>query len=741
MEYMSISRRSVTQHVATRGEIPCESPTSSEQIEQYKAWFARDAERNSVLNDQKKIKAYQDESLQSTTVNNQEIRLFAPFHQEFSALQTFTRGQLCTLGVLACSFLLGIFFFHIGMVVVLIAFISIIYLADLLITVVLSAQTLNLSVEEHIDDNLVNALQDMEWPRYTILCPLYHETEVVAQFVQAMQKLDYPVDRLQILFLTEFDDTATRLAIQSLHLPPHFSIIIVPDGKPRTKPRACNYGLLQATGDYVVIFDAEDIPDPLQLKKAVLAFANQGQKTACVQAKLNFYNSEQNLLTRWFTAEYSLWFDLTLPGLQKLGVPLPLGGTSNHFRTHMLRELGAWDAYNVTEDCDLGLRIASYGYKTAVLDSTTYEEANSQFKNWFRQRSRWIKGYLQTYLVYMRHPQVYLRPERLGEFLSLQFFVGGKTGVLFINPLMWALVVGYILLRPVALYHVLFPGPVLYMGAMCLIFGNFFYIYSHLLGCMKRGHYGLVKWTLTIPIYWAMASVAAFIALEQLIFKPHYWEKTKHGLHLHNASSMTKITVITEEVNAAEGVLQFVAELQAKGISASQTGELVTTNVSSNISVTNDDIEIELTEQTVRLRMHTSAEHIVQPMLFDDSECDDTTIRLPRWTPVSQRNLPDTPRPVENNAECDDTTIRLPRLTPAFRQKLLDTPIPVENDSECDDTTIRLPRWTPVSRQKLLDTPIPVELEQIQDVSVSDERARPLATTVVQLMLFEEQER
>ncbi|GAC1402867.1 MAG: hypothetical protein NVSMB49_19560 [Ktedonobacteraceae bacterium] len=677
MEYMSIFRRNVTQRVETSGEISCVSTIDKEQIDQYKAWFVKDAERNSVLNDQKKIKAYQDESLRSTTVNNQEIRLFAPFHREFSALQTFTRGQLCTFGMLACGFLLGIIFFHIGMVVVLIALISIIYLADLLITLMLSAQTLNLSVEEHIDDNLVNALQDVEWPCYTILCPLYHEAEVVPQFVQAMQKLNYPVDRLQILFLTELDDIATRLAIQSLRLPQHFSIITVPDGKPRTKPRACNYGLLQATGDYVVIFDAEDVPDPLQLKKAVIAFANQGKKTACVQAKLNFYNSEQNLLTRWFTAEYSLWFDLTLPGLQKLGVPLPLGGTSNHFRTHLLRELGAWDAYNVTEDCDLGLRMASYGYKTAVLDSTTYEEANSQFKNWIRQRSRWIKGYLQTYLVYMRHPQVYLRPERLGEFLSLQLFVGGKTGVLFINPLMWALVVCYILLRPVNLYHVLFPGPVLYMGAICLIFGNFFYIYSHLLGCMKRGHYGLVKWTLTIPIYWAMASVAAFIALQQLIFKPHYWEKTKHGLHLHNVNSMTKITVITEEVKAAKEVLQFFAKLQAKGISASQTGELVATNVSSNISVTNDDIEIELTEQIVRLRMHTSIEHIVQPMLFDDSEYDETTLRLPR-------------------------------VTSDFRQKLP-------------------------------ETPIPVELEQIKGVSVSDERVSLLATTVVQLMLFEEE--
>ena len=326
--------------------------------------------------------------------------------------------------------------------------------------------------------------------------------------------------------------------------------------------------------------------------------------------------------------------------------------------------------------------MAHYGYKTAVLNSTTYEEANSQFQNWIRQRSRWIKGYLQTYLVYMRRPHVYLRPERLGEFLSLQIFVGGKTGVLFVNPLMWALVVWYILFRPVALYHVLFPGPVLYMGAICLIFGNFFYVYSHLLGCMKRGQFGLVKWTLTIPIYWAMASVAAFIALQQLIFKPHYWEKTKHGLHLHKSRTVLRTTVITEEtvapekVAATEKMVRVLTQLQAKGILPSHIGELVATNVSSNISVTSDDIDIELTEQTMRLRMHTSREHTMQPTLFDDSEYD-------------------------------------------------------------DDTIIQLPRLTAHSQWSLPDTPIPVEPEKLQDVSIPAESA--LTTTVVQLMLFEEQ--
>jgi hypothetical protein len=291
---------------------------------------------------------------------------------------------------------------------------------------------------------------------------------------------------------------------------------------------------MQATGQYVVIYDAEDVPEPLQLKKAVLTFANHGSNLACVQAKLNFYNPEQNLLTRWFTAEYSLWFDLILPGLQRTGLSIPLGGTSNHFQIQTLRALGAWDAFNVTEDCDLGLRLARYHFETVILNSVTFEEANSQTKNWIRQRSRWIKGYMQTYLVQMRRPLRYLNPNRFREFVSLQLVIGSKALVLFLNPLLWLLFILYFVLQPEAshTYHMLFPKPLLYIGTFSLIFGNFFYMYVYLLACMRRKQYQLVKWTLFIPFYWLMMSAAACMALYQLIWKPHYWEKTEHGLHL-----------------------------------------------------------------------------------------------------------------------------------------------------------------------------------------------------------------
>jgi cellulose synthase/poly-beta-1,6-N-acetylglucosamine synthase-like glycosyltransferase len=518
-------------------------------IMRYAEWLSRETRRSNSVGFDEENNKYTEDSLKPIMVGGQEVRLFAPFLHTLSAHRTLTSGQTLTLGTIALTWLLGLLFFGVKLLTATLAVLILLYFGTLLVNFWLSTRTLAQSSEEQIDDAVVHALVDADWPRYTILCPLYHEAEVVPQFVQAMLHLDYPIEKLEILLLTEEDDTETRNAIEAMRLPAHFSIVTVPPGVPRTKPRACNFGLLQATGDYVVIYDIEDIPDPLQLKKAVLTFANHGADLACVQAKLNYYNAEQNLLTRWFTVEYSLWFDLILPGMQHTGLPLPLGGTSNHFRTQTLRLLGAWDAFNVTEDCDLGLRMARSHFKTAMLDSTTYEEANSRVKNWLRQRSRWIKGYMQTYLVHMRLPFYYLHYRRLREFLSLQLVIGGKTAVLFVNPMMWLLLVVYILFRPLlgGMYHMLFPAPILYMGTLCLIFGNFFYAYSHLVGCLKRGQYGLIKWALFIPIYWMMISVAAFIAFFQLIFKPHYWEKTQHGFHLPLFRSPAPIIVKKEE--------------------------------------------------------------------------------------------------------------------------------------------------------------------------------------------------
>ena len=372
-------------------------------------------------------------------------------------------------------------------------------------------------------------------PVYSILCPLYKEAEVLPIFLKAIGEIDWPKDKLDVILLLEQDDIKTIEAAKSMDLPPYARTLIVPHSLPKTKPKACNYGLSFAKGEFIVIYDAEDIPESKQLKKAYLGFKSSPKDIRCLQAKLNYYNPQQNLLTRFFTAEYSLWFDVILTGLQTINTSIPLGGTSNHFRTADLLELEGWDPFNVTEDCDLGIRLFKKGYKTAVIDSTTLEEANSHLGNWIRQRSRWIKGYMQTYLVHMRKPSSFIRENGIHAFV-FQLTVGGKVAFLFINPILWVATILYFSLYAIVgpTIESLYPPIVFYMAVFSLIFGNFLCLYYYMIGCAKREHWGLMKYIFLIPLYWLFASIAAFLALYQLIVKPHFWEKTRHGLHLKN---------------------------------------------------------------------------------------------------------------------------------------------------------------------------------------------------------------
>lgn len=450
-----------------------------------------------------------------------------------SALYTVTPGQKRVFLVLGLFFGCALFLNWHFTLEALLALVTLIYFLDVLFSMFLVYRSFSRDVEFKITRDEIETMPDSAWPSYTVFCPLYKEASVLGQFVEAMNRLEYPRDRLQILLLLEEDDTETLDEVRAMVLPPAFKTLVVPHSLPKTKPKAMNYALDYARGEFVVIYDAEDIPDPLQLKKAYLAFRKAAPNTVCVQAKLNFYNAEQNLLTKIFAAEYSLWFDLVLPGLQSFGAPIPLGGTSNHFRLASLRVLGGWDAFNVTEDCDLGIRLAHHGYATAIFDSTTWEEANSELGNWYRQRSRWVKGYIQTFLVHMRNWKAFFK-RRATDFFSFQITVGGKVFAMFVNPFMWSVTLAYFLFRPQIGHFIesFFPGPVLYMGVFSFIFGNFFYMYKYMMGCAKRRFDGLIKYTLLVPFYWLGMSVAAWKAFYELILKPHYWSKTKHGLHL-----------------------------------------------------------------------------------------------------------------------------------------------------------------------------------------------------------------
>ena len=368
-------------------------------------------------------------------------------------------------------------------------------------------------------------------PVYSILVPLYREEKVLPALMTKLSALDYPASQLQILLLIEEDDQVTRAALGRISLDDRFETVLIPPRGPRTKPKACNVGLQHARGEFCVIYDAEDRPAPDQLLKAVAAFRALPSWVVCVQAELQYWNPWTNWLTRCFAAEYALNFSLVLRGLDRFRVPIPLGGTSNHFRADALRELGGWDPYNVTEDADLGMRIARRGWAVRMFVSVTEEEANSQIGNWIRQRSRWIKGYYQTWLVHMRSPGQLLHDLGLRQFLGFQLTLGFSSLTGLLNPIFWALAIVYLISGP-AHIRALFPGPILYLGIVSMLIGNLLMMQSMMAGCMDRGLYAAVRTMLAIPLYWALMSVAAYKALFQLLrpSRRHYWELTQHGL-------------------------------------------------------------------------------------------------------------------------------------------------------------------------------------------------------------------
>lgn len=450
-----------------------------------------------------------------------------------SARRVLLNWQSVFIGLMILIFIAGLAIDKLEMAILFIAALSVVYFFDMAFNLYLVLKSINSSNEIVSSQEEVDALKDDELPVYSIFCPLFKEAHMIPGFLRAIEKLEWPKDKLDIMLLLEENDKKTIAAARAMALPYYVRIVVVPYSLPQTKPKACNYGLSFARGEYVVIYDAEDIPDPLQLKKAFLGFKKVSRSVGCLQAKLNYFNPHDNLLTRLFTAEYSLWFDVILPGLQSISTAIPLGGTSNHFRTKNLIDLEGWDSFNVTEDCDLGLRIFQQGFRTAIIDSVTYEEANSNLKNWLRQRSRWIKGYLQTYLVHMRHPLEFLKKNGIHA-LFFQLNIGGKTAFIFINPILWLATISYFALHGLVgdAIEKLYPPVIFYMATISLVFGNFLCVYYYMIGCAKRGHWSVIKYVFLVPFYWLLMSVAALIAAWQLIMKPHYWEKTNHGLSL-----------------------------------------------------------------------------------------------------------------------------------------------------------------------------------------------------------------
>ncbi|AWN48201.1 glycosyl transferase [Methylobacterium terrae] len=371
---------------------------------------------------------------------------------------------------------------------------------------------------------------DAELPVYTVLVALYRETGVVPRLVSALARLDYPASKLDLKFVIEADDAATAAALRALPLPARFEIVTAPAGLPRTKPRALNVALPLARGAHLVVYDAEDVPDPGQLRAAAALFRAGPGRLACLQGRLVIDNTEDSWITRCFTLEYAALFDVVLPLLTAAHLPVPLGGTTTHFRTQILRELYGWDAWNVTEDADLGLRLALAGYRVGDLPLATLEEAPAAFRPWLRQRVRWMKGFVQTTITHSRHPVRALR--RLGPLglLCAVAMVPGTVVCALAYPFGIALAAWHVAAGPLPAVPDVLANLVTGTGAAVFLAGLVAMGWPPLVGCRRRGWPGLAPWVLMLPVYYGLVSLAAWLGLVELLLAPYRWNKTEHGL-------------------------------------------------------------------------------------------------------------------------------------------------------------------------------------------------------------------
>ncbi|RYH08772.1 glycosyltransferase family 2 protein [Tropicimonas sp. IMCC6043] len=366
-------------------------------------------------------------------------------------------------------------------------------------------------------------------PTVSVMVPLFREAEIAGRLIRRLERLAYPKELMDILLVAEETDTLTRAALARTALPRWMRVIVVPAGGVQTKPRALNYALDFCKGQIVGVWDAEDAPDADQLHKVVRRFHERGPEVACLQGKLDYYNARANWLSRCFTIEYASWFGVVLPGLQRMRLALPLGGTTLYFRRAALEALGGWDAHNVTEDADLGMRLVRMGYRTEMVDTTTKEEANCRVLPWIRQRSRWLKGYAMTWAVHMRAPRQLWRDLGPRQFAGFQVLFLGTLSQFLLAPVLWSFwLLAFGLphplsgLVPAALYW-----PLMGLFVSSEIVG----VTLGLFATRGRGHRFLMPWVPTLHLYFPLAAIASYKALFELLMRPFYWDKTRHGLY------------------------------------------------------------------------------------------------------------------------------------------------------------------------------------------------------------------
>lgn len=366
-------------------------------------------------------------------------------------------------------------------------------------------------------------------PPVSIMVPLFHEPDIAPRLVKRLSAINYPRELLDVMLVVEEDDHLTRDALARSNLPHWMRVIPVPDSDLRTKPRALNYALNFARGSIIGVYDAEDAPAADQLHRVTERFAQAGPDLACIQGVLDYCNPRTNWLSRCFTIEYAAWFRLMLPGLEKLGLVVPLGGTTLFFRHDILEKLGGWDAHNVTEDADLGLRLARHGYRTELLQTVTMEEANCRVWPWIKQRSRWLKGYAMTYAVHMRDPRMLWQQLGAWRFCGVQVLFLGTLIQFLLAPLLWSFWImlfgfGHPIVQAL-------PGWLLPTIALIFLAAEVSSLAINMVALRAPEHRFLRLWAFTLHAYFPLAAVAAYKGCWEMISSPFYWDKTAHGFH------------------------------------------------------------------------------------------------------------------------------------------------------------------------------------------------------------------
>ena len=373
-------------------------------------------------------------------------------------------------------------------------------------------------------------------PCVSVMIPLFHEPEIADALITRLENLTYPKPLLDIVLVLEAADEITRTALQRIQLPSWIKVVVVPDAKGlTTKPRAMNYALDFCRGTIIGVWDAEDTPEPDQIEKVAARFNEAAPNVVCLQGMLDYYNARQNWISRCFTIEYATWWRVVLPGMARLGFVIPLGGTTLFFRRKALEKLGRWDAHNVTEDADLGVRLARYGYVTELIPTVTYEEANCRPWRWVRQRSRWLKGFMITYCVHMRDPKSLMRDLGFKRFMGLQMIFLATFSQFAFAPVLWSFwvtIFGYT--HPIQ--NVLGETAILALIVLFFI-AEILTITMGMTAVCAPNRRHLMKWVLTMPLYFTLGTLASYKALYEMIVTPFYWDKTEHGVSKKSKSS------------------------------------------------------------------------------------------------------------------------------------------------------------------------------------------------------------